>query len=96
MDKELLKAIIEELGAAALEAVAGKKFATLAIRFAISIMTRDIVLDKLIGLFGSNPATFAGTIKAHVAAKGLNVVASNGPELSIEEMESRLAAQLAG
>lgn len=92
MDKELIKALIEEIGVVALEAVAGKKFATLGIKFALSIMTKDFVLDKIIGLFGSNPATFLAGVKARVAARPQFVTAA--PESTIDEACTAFDASL--
>lgn len=93
MDRELLKSIIEEIGAIAIEAVAGKKFATLALKFALSIMTRDFVLDKIIGLFGSNPAAFMGAITAADALRRFGA-ASPATEPTIEEACAAFDASL--
>lgn len=91
MDRELLKAIITEIFAAALVFVDGKKFMTLAIKLVQNILMRDAVLDKIIAaLFGGgiDLKAFAATIPALPAP-----VATAEPELTADEMECQLTAK---
>lgn len=96
MDKELLRALLEEFRTAAMEFTDGKKLLTIAVKMVFAILLKEAVLDKIVvNLFGKgvDVLTMAKTVKdsgTNLAA--LNVVTSNGPELTADEMEAQLKA----
>lgn len=93
MDKELLRVIIEELFTAALEFADGKKFLTLALKLTKSILLKDAVLDRIVaGLFGAGVDVMSFAKSVAAAGTPLNVVASNGPDLTADEIEASLRA----